>query len=115
VVPRAAFGVAYGISLRRSDKTKSTEAKQLDDGIGDTFVLVGARFSVDRRMPGVGVQAGLLRTVRLLGAAVRFRRGSVRFLLLRSPDQKRGKSQGFGTVSYGNLSKSSASWLRALI
>ena len=102
MVPRVVFGVAYGICLRRSDKTKSTEAKQLDEGIGDTFVLVAARFSVDRRMPGLGAQAELLRTVRLLGAAVRFRSGSVRFLLLRSSDQKRGRRQGFGTVSYGN-------------
>jgi len=54
-------------------------------------------------MPGLGAQAELLRTVRLLGAAVRFRSGSVRFLLLRSSDQKRGGRHGFGTVSYGNL------------
>ena len=37
------------IRLRRSDNTTSAEAKQLDDGIGDTLVAVRATSGVYKR------------------------------------------------------------------
>jgi hypothetical protein len=48
------FAIDLACRVRRTDDTRTVEAKQLDDGMVDTFVLIAAMSKVETRLISPG-------------------------------------------------------------